>query len=63
MPMGPSAAEPSAEFITRANAFIPAILFVAACGQSREDELRDAANQSDPAAAAILAAVRRNSKG
>jgi hypothetical protein len=33
---------------------ITATLLLAACGKSDEERLRDAANQSDPAAAAIL---------
>ena len=33
---------------------LPLIAVIAACGQSDEDALQDAANQSDPAAAAVL---------
>jgi hypothetical protein len=32
---------------------VPALL-LAACGQSNQDQLQEAANQSDPAAAAVL---------
>jgi len=37
-----------------------AILLIAACGRSDEDSLRDAANQSDPAAAAVLNGAAEN---
>ena len=33
---------------------LPLIVLAAACGQSDEEALQDAANQSDPAAAAVL---------
>jgi len=33
---------------------IAALLLIAACGKSDEDQLRQAANQSDPAAAQVL---------
>ncbi|QIK79362.1 hypothetical protein G7077_11065 [Sphingomonas piscis] len=33
---------------------IAALLLLAACGKSNEDQLKEAANQSDPAAAAVL---------
>ena len=45
--------------ITR-SAFLPVLLLVAACGQSNEDQLQDAANQSDPAAAAVLNGAAEN---
>ena len=42
-------------------AALPAILLLAACGaQSNEDALEDAANQSDPAAAAVLENAAEN---
>ncbi len=42
-------------------ATIPALVLLAACGaQSNEDALEDAANQSDPAAAAVLENAAEN---
>ena len=40
-------------------AIIPALL-LAACGQSDQDQLQEAANQSDPAAAAVLENAAEN---
>ena len=34
--------------------FVPMLLLAAGCGQSNEQQLDDAANQSDPTAAAVL---------
>ncbi len=41
---------------------VPLLMFfaLAACGQSDEDALQDAANQSDPAAAAVLENAAEN---
>lgn len=40
--------------------FIPLLVLAAACGQSQEDQLEAAANQSDPAAAAVLEGAAEN---
>ena len=39
---------------------IAAIVLLAACGKSNEGQLQDAANQSDPAAAAVLEGAADN---
>ena len=39
---------------------IAALLAVAACGRSNEEQLQEAANQSDPAAAAVLNGAAEN---
>ena len=41
-------------------AYLPVLLLAAACGQSNQDQLQDAANQSDPAAAAVLNGAAEN---
>lgn len=41
-------------------AFLPMFLLLAACGQSQEGQLEEAANQSDPAAAAVLNGAAEN---
>jgi Tfp pilus assembly protein PilP len=39
---------------------VAALLAIAACSQSNEDQLQEAANQSDPAAAAVLNGAAEN---
>ena len=41
-------------------AILTAALLISACGQSNEEQLQDAANQSDPAAAEVLNGAAEN---
>lgn len=44
----------------RLTMLLPSLALIAACGQSNKDQLQEAANQSDPAAAAVLNGAAEN---